>query len=74
MDTHAGMRVVGRLKGTPWERFVKLQRRAAKVSAGSYLQPRGVFCFSSHEEANEWTLQNRIYRAAYLHGLKKQGK
>ncbi len=43
---------------TPWQRFVRLQRRARLLARGKGFRP-GVFRFKSHEEAREWTLQNR---------------
>ncbi len=43
---------------TPWQRFVRLQRRARLLARGKGFRP-GVFRFKSHEELREWTLQNR---------------
>ena len=48
------MKVLGRLKKTPWQRFVRLQQTAAKLAKGKG-QPKGVFRFSSHEECGTWT-------------------
>ena len=48
------MKVLGRLKKTPWQRFVRLQQTAAKLAKGKG-QPKGVFRFSSHEECEAWT-------------------
>jgi|GEM_PF-3213746 len=45
-------------KLTPWQRFVRLQRRARLLSRGKGFGP-GVFRFNSHEELREWTLKNR---------------
>ena len=43
---------------TPWQRFVRLQRRARLLSRGKGFRP-GVYRFRSHEELREWTLRNR---------------
>ena len=48
------MRVVGNVKLSPWQRFVQLQRTAGKLSRGRG-QPKGVFRFKTHEDANRWT-------------------
>jgi len=64
METPVTMRVLGQPKGTPWDRFVRLQRTMSKLAVGSYSQPRGVFLFRTHEEADQWTLKNRRYHAA----------
>lgn len=47
------MKVVGTLKKTAWERFARLQRTVAKMP-GFVGQPRGVFKFRTHEEADAW--------------------
>jgi hypothetical protein len=52
------MKVVGRLKTTPWQRFVRLQRTAVKLSRGKG-QPKGVFRFATHEECEVWAAANR---------------
>jgi hypothetical protein len=45
-------------KLTPWQRFLRLQRRARLLSRGKGFRP-GVYRFTSHEELREWTLKNR---------------
>ena len=45
-------------KLTPWQRFVRLQRRARLLSRGKGFRP-GVYRFNTHEELREWTLKNR---------------
>jgi hypothetical protein len=47
------MKVVGRLRKTPWQRFVRLQATAALLAKGKG-QPKGVFRFTSHEECAQW--------------------
>jgi hypothetical protein len=51
------MKIVGRLAMTPWQRFIRLQKMAQKLSKGRR-RPKGVFRFASHEECNAWTLAN----------------
>jgi hypothetical protein len=48
------MKVVGALRKSPWQRFVRLQQTAAKLASGRG-QPKGVFRFKSHQECEEWT-------------------
>ena len=48
------MKVVGQLRKTPWERFVRLQGTAALLAKGKG-QPKGVYRFASHEECAQWT-------------------
>ena len=48
------MKVVGQLRKTPWQRFVRLQATAALLAKGKG-QPKGVYRFSSHEECAQWT-------------------
>ena len=43
---------------TPWQTFVRLQKRARLLSRGKGFKP-GVYRFKSHEELREWTLNNR---------------
>jgi hypothetical protein len=50
------MKVVGQLRKTPWERFVRLQATAALLARGKG-QPKGVYRFASHEECILWTSQ-----------------
>jgi hypothetical protein len=57
-DGPSNMKIVGRLKKTPWQRFVRLQQMAAKLSKGRG-QPRGVYRFASHEESDAWEAANR---------------
>jgi hypothetical protein len=52
------MRVVGKVKLSPWQRFAKLQRTASRLTRGRG-QPKGVFRFKSHEEADRWTETQR---------------
>ncbi|MBI3886965.1 MAG: hypothetical protein HY302_14745 [Opitutae bacterium] len=52
------MKVVGQLRKTPWERFVRLQATAAALAKGKG-QPKGVFRFSSHQECTQWTEKQR---------------
>ena len=52
------MRVVGKVKLSPWQRFVQLQRTAGKLTRGRG-QPKGVFRFKTHEDANRWTEAQR---------------
>jgi hypothetical protein len=48
------IKVIGQLRKTPWERFARLQRTAARLTQGKR-QPKGVFRFSSHEACDAWT-------------------
>ena len=48
------IKVVGQLRKTPWQRFVRLQATAALLAKGKG-QPLGVFRFASHEECAQWT-------------------
>jgi hypothetical protein len=48
------MKTVGRLRLTPWQRFVRLQRIAAQLAAGKG-QPKGVYRFASSKECAAWT-------------------
>jgi hypothetical protein len=50
----AAIRVAGKLHKTPWERFARLQRSAARLSKGKG-QPKGIFCFVSNEACSRWT-------------------
>ncbi len=50
----AAMKVVGKLDKTPWQRFARLQRSAARLSAGRG-QPKGVFRFATNEACSQWT-------------------
>jgi hypothetical protein len=45
-------------KRTPWEIFMRLQKRARLLTRGKGFKP-GVYRFKSHEELREWTLNNR---------------
>ena len=51
---NGSIKVLGKQKLTPWERFAKLQRTASKLARGRG-QPRGVFRFSSYEACQKWT-------------------
>ena len=48
------MRTVGRLTGSAWERFGRLQRTAALLLGERNRHPGGVFRFKSHEESDQW--------------------
>jgi hypothetical protein len=48
------IKVLGQLRTTPWQRFVRLQDTAARLARGRG-QPKGVFRFSSHEACDAWT-------------------
>ena len=48
------MKVVGQLRKTPWQRFVRLQTTAGLLAKGRG-QRKGVFRFASHEECAQWT-------------------
>jgi len=50
----ASIKILGQVRKSPWERFTRLQRTAAKLAHGRG-QPKGVFLFTSHEACNEWT-------------------
>lgn len=49
-------RSVGRLKGTVWERFNRLQKEAAVLLAGRR-HPGGVFRFKTYQELDAWNRQ-----------------
>jgi predicted mannosyl-3-phosphoglycerate phosphatase (HAD superfamily) len=48
------IKVIGQLQKTPWQRFARLQRTAARLAQGRG-QPKGVFRFSSNEACTAWT-------------------
>jgi hypothetical protein len=48
------VKVIGQLRKTPWQRFARLQRTAARLARGRG-QPKGVFRFSTHEACTAWT-------------------
>lgn len=48
------IKVVGQLHQTPWQRFARLQRTAAKLARGRG-QPKGVYKFASNEACDSWT-------------------
>jgi hypothetical protein len=50
----SAIKVIGQLRKTPWQRFVRLQRMAAKLARGRG-QPKGVFRFASNEACTAWT-------------------
>jgi len=50
----SSFKVVGQLRKTAWQRFVRLQRTTAQLAKGRG-QPKGVFLFSSHEACDAWT-------------------
>jgi hypothetical protein len=53
METTGKIKVLGRLRATPWERFDKLQRTLAKFSRRN-VHPKGVYRFASYEDASQW--------------------
>ena len=53
------MRIVGQLRRTPWQRFIRLQRISAKLAAGKG-QPKGVYRFASYEECTAWTTSQKV--------------
>jgi hypothetical protein len=53
------MRIVGRLRRTPWQRFVRLQQTAAQLAAGKG-QPKGVYRFASYEECAAWAKSRKM--------------
>jgi len=48
------IKVIGKVNKTPWQRFVRLQRTAARLALGRG-QPKGVFRFATNEECSQWT-------------------
>jgi hypothetical protein len=50
----AAIKVIGQLEKTPWQRFARLQRTAARLAQGRG-QPKGVFRFASNEACTAWT-------------------
>ena len=48
------IKVLGQLHKTPWQRFARLQRTAARLAQGRG-QPKGVFKFASNEACTTWT-------------------
>lgn len=48
------IKVLGQLKKTPWQRFARLQRTAARLAKGRG-QPKGVFRFATNEACTQWT-------------------
>lgn len=48
------IKVLGQLRQTPWQRFARLQRTAARLAQGRG-QPKGVFKFASNEACTTWT-------------------
>ena len=48
------IKVLGQLHQTPWQRFARLQRTAAKLARGRG-QPKGVFKFTTNEACATWT-------------------
>lgn len=53
METTGKIRVLGRLRATPWERFDRLQRTLARFPRRT-VHPKGVYRFASHEDAARW--------------------
>jgi len=50
----SAIKVIGELRKTPWQRFSRLQRTAARLAQGRG-QPKGVFKFASNEACTAWT-------------------
>jgi len=50
----SAIKVVGQLRKSPWQRFARLQRSAARLAVGRG-QPKGVFRFASNEACDTWT-------------------
>jgi hypothetical protein len=50
----AAVKTIGKLKKTPWQRFVRLQNTAARLAKGRG-QPKGVFRFATNEACSQWT-------------------
>jgi hypothetical protein len=48
------IKVIGQLQKTPWQRFARLQRTAARLAQGRG-QPKGVFRFATNEACTLWT-------------------
>ena len=48
------MKTVGRLKGSVWDRFDRLQRTAALLLGDRNRHPGGVYRFKSYEESDLW--------------------
>jgi hypothetical protein len=48
------IKVLGQLHKTPWERFARLQRTAARLTQDRG-QPKGVFRFATNEACTTWT-------------------
>lgn len=47
-------KVIGKVNKTPWQRFVRIQRTAARLALGRG-QPKGIFRFATNEECSRWT-------------------
>jgi hypothetical protein len=62
MEPKKGMRVVGGKNIRPtWERFNRLQRSAQLLAAG-VREPKGVHCFKTWEEFNEWKMRYQVQK------------
>jgi hypothetical protein len=48
------LKILGRLRRTPWQRFARLQRSVAQLARGRG-QPKGIFKFTSHADCTAWT-------------------
>jgi hypothetical protein len=48
------IKILGELRLTPWQRFARLQRTAARLARGRG-QPKGIFKFASNEACTAWT-------------------
>ncbi len=53
------MRIVGHLRKTPWERFIRLQNLTLQITKGKG-QPKGVYRFASYEESDQWKAKQRV--------------
>lgn len=49
---------------TRWKRFSRMQRTANLLMNG-LPYPRGVHCFTSREEADQWQMHHRLSRPAH---------
>jgi hypothetical protein len=52
------MKIVGQLRNTPWERFVRLQNTTRLIAKGKGY-PKGVYRFASHKESDQWKAKMR---------------
>jgi hypothetical protein len=56
-----GMKVVGGRNLPPyWDRFDRLQRTADALLPAEARSPKGVFCFKTHEDFEQWKKSLRL--------------